>query len=511
MQSTRLTLKRLDRWSVLGIALIVVGMLIRSALYFPPAMFQIDSDAVLSGLCAFRVAEGQYPMFFPGGTRLSAASCYVAAGYFHLFGPGRIGLALTGLTWAALYLVFMLLFLRATLGRKLACLGMIFAIIPSEQFMTVTYAPWAYGEIIASCAASLWLAALWRSNGILWRQLAFGFSVGFGIWVSMETLMITLPAVAWVAIGRRRLMLAEAPPALFATLVGLMPFLLWNAAHGFPSFTQNWASRPASSFAQAWNNLIWLLTYMLPKLLFRSSGWWSETPVLMAAYGVVAIGFAIAIRQNLKDPDRLYSARDLGALLLLVLTGCALIFSFSEAGSSRGWTVRYIAPLYLVVPLFCAIGIEVLWSRTRTLATMIVAALLIPNLLLYGLPGSSSRAELTDELSNDSRIRQLLTRDHVQMVYGDYFWVYHLNFDTHERTLGIPSAPVVDYLNYGDRLGTSRVRWALLGGRTEVSRLAQAVHARGSLVSDGALWLFIADRPAPNAAALIAALRSSSG
>ena len=132
----RLTIRFGDVWSLLGAALLAVGLLLRLALYFPLAAFQIDSDAVLSGLCAFRIANGDFPIFFPGGTRLGAASCYVAAGYFHLFGPGRVGLALTGLTWGALYLGFTLLFLQAMLGRKRACLAFLFAVVPSEQFMT---------------------------------------------------------------------------------------------------------------------------------------------------------------------------------------------------------------------------------------------------------------------------------------------------------------------------------------------------------------------------------------
>jgi len=95
------------------------------------------------------------------------------------------------------------------------------------------------------------------------------------------------------------------------------------------------------------------------------------------------------------------------------------------------------------------------------------------------------------------------------MVYGEYFWVYDFNFDSHERIAGVPSAPVVDYYGYGSHLGTSAVRWALLGGLDEVQRLAGGVGARGSLVSDGDLWLFIAGRPAPNAARLLAELRSA--
>jgi hypothetical protein len=502
-----LTIRFGDIWSLLGAALLAIGLLVRVALYFPLAAFQIDSDAVLSGLCAFRIANGDFPIFFPGGTRLGAASCYVAAGYFHLLGPGRIGLALTGLTWGALYLVFTLLFLQAMFGRKRACLAFLFAIVPSEQYMTVTYAPWAYGEIMAACAAVLWLAALWRSQGLLWQRLCFGFSVGVGLWFSMESFMVALPAIAWIALKRRGVMLNEAIPAFFAAVIGATPFWLGNVGHGFPSLSQNWASKPTTSIGQGVNNFVWLSTYMLPKLLFRSSGWWSETTVLIVAYAIVAVGFVIAMRQNRHNPNGSSSPRAAGLLLLLVFAACMLIFSASQAGTGRGWTVRYIAPLYVVVPLFCGLGIEALWTWSKSLAVALVAALLIPNLLLYGLPGSPLRAELTTELANEWRVCDILARDRVQMVYGDYFWVYHLTFDSREHIAGVPSAPFVDYLNYGARLGALPVRWALLGGSDEVHRLARGLHARGTVTADGDLSLFIADRPAPDAAALIAALR----
>ena len=496
-------------WTALSIALLAVGLLVRAALYFPPAMFQIDSDAVLAGLCAFRIAAGHIPAFFPGGTRLSAASCYVAAGYFHLLGPGRVGLALTSLTWAALYLIFSLLFLRATLGRKTACLAFIFAAFPSEQFMTVTYVPWGYGEIMASCAATLWLSARWRSEGALWQRVGFGFSVGVGIWFSLQTLMIAVPALIWIALGRRVRTAREALPAFVAAVVGAAPFWLSNLANNFASFNANWASRPAPGFGEAFENLRWLLTYMLPKLLFRSSGWPSETPVLMAAYAIVAVGFILALRNNGSDAQRPDRTRDLAVLLSLVFVCCVLFFSLSNAGSMRGWTVRYIAPLYVVVPLFCGIGLEALWRRAKWAPVVAALALVMPNLLLYGLPGSPQRAELTAELSNDERTRRVLSDRHVQLVYGDYFWVYHLNFDTGERIAGVPSAPVVDYFDYGSRFGTSPVRWALLGGLDEVRRLAKAQGARGDLVPDGDLWLLIADRAAPNAAALLRQLRAN--
>lgn len=92
------------------------------------------------------------------------------------------------------------------------------------------------------------------------------------------------------------------------------------------------------------------------------------------------------------------------------------------------------------------------------------------------------------------------------MIYGDYFWVYHINFDSRERIAGIPSWAGGDYFRYDEQLGNDDVRWALLGGHDEVQNWARAVGARGTLMPDGDLWAFVADRPA-RAGSLIGSLR----
>jgi hypothetical protein len=491
-------------WLRLGIALVAAGVLLRAALYFPLALFQIDSDGVLAGLCAFRIADSQLPVFFPGGSRLSAASCYVAAGYFHLFGVGRVALAFVGLTWGLLFLVFMLLFLRQMLGERLACLGMLFAVVPPEQFMTVTYVPWGYGEIMASCAATLWLAAAWRRSGSLWQRTAFGFNVGLGVWFSLQTLMIALPAIVWIALGRRRAVFAEVWPALAAAIVGATPFWLGNALGGFSSFTNNWASQAAPNGAQVFDNAMWLFSVQIPKLLVRVPAWWSVSTWLIVGYIVVAVGFVVATRDDKAQPR---ARGDTVTLLGLVFVSVILFYVFSNAGSMRGWTVRYVAPLYLMVPIVCAIGLAAVWRWSRWLVVVTIAMLIVPNLLLYSLPGTTTRTELTTGLADDARLRALLASRKVQMIYGDYFWVYHINFDSREQIAGIPSYAAGDYFHYDRRLGTAPVRWAMLGGREEVERWAKVLGAQGSEVADGDLTAFIVDRPAPNASALVLSLR----
>lgn len=475
-------------------------MAVRVLLYVPLAMFQIDSDAVLAGLCAFKVSSGHFTAFFPGGSRLSSASCYLAAAYFRVFGVGRMGLALTALTWSALYLIFSLAFFRATLLPATACIAFVFAAFPSEQFMTVTYAPWAYGEIVASCAAMLWLAARWRNGASAWVRCAFGIAAGVGLWFSLETLMVSLPAIAWIAMGRRRSTLPESLPALAGAIGGATPLLLGNVTAGFPTFMQNWASKSVSDPVQFLDNLKTLLAHVLPNLLVRSSGLLSESGVLALAYAVVTCAFVGAA---LRRP----AYRDAALIVMLVLVACILIFSASAAGSIPGWTIRYVVPFYVIVPIVCGIGIATIWSRSRALAALCILALVLPNLYLYGLPGSPERTQLTNQWRDDVRFRQLLARDRVRMVYGDYFWVYHLAFDTREGTLGIPFAPVVDYFDYARVLDSAPVRYAFLGNPSQIAAWSGATGTHGSITRDGDLIVWIADAPAQSAAQLIAALR----
>jgi hypothetical protein len=196
-------------------------------------------------------------------------------------------------------------------------------------------------------------------------------------------------------------------------------------------------------------------------------------------------------------------------LLALTFAATVLIFSLANAGSVRGWTDRYVAPFYLVVPLFLGIGVTTLWARSRIIAVLCAAALLVPNLLLYGLPGTPLRHALTTELRDDERLRALLAQRDVRLVYGNYVWVYHLNFDTHLRVAAVSRFQGDDYLNYGPALGTAPVRWAGIGNQEEIRAWAHTAHAQGSVAMDGPLYVFIADRPAVNAARLLSDLRNA--
>ena len=54
-------------WTFLAASLFVAGAALRAALH-SPAAFPIDSDGVLAGLCAFRVADGNTRRSFPAAS-----------------------------------------------------------------------------------------------------------------------------------------------------------------------------------------------------------------------------------------------------------------------------------------------------------------------------------------------------------------------------------------------------------------------------------------------------------
>lgn len=246
---------------------------------------------------------------------------------------------------------------------------------------------------------------------------------------------------------------------------------------------------------------------MLPKLFFRfpaSPGW----VIAFAGFLLLAIGFALAARRGEAGATLTAYSPDAGRLIALVALSCIIIFSFSAAGSIRGWTVRYIAPLWTVMPIFCGIGALGLWRRNAAVASVAVAMFLLPNLLAYGLPGSALRSELAVQLRDDAALRSTLARDGVGLVYGDYLWVYHINFDSQESIAGVPSDIAYDYYHYGEHLRTRSVRWALIGSLGQISDWRRATRSGGTLLRSGDLWVFIAAAPA-SAADLLLSLRKS--
>jgi dolichol-phosphate mannosyltransferase len=454
--------------TLLTIAVLALGIGIRIGFCFPVHHYYGDADAVLAGQCALDVLHGQRPLFFPGGYRLSSQSCYVTAAMFGVFGPTRTALGATSLFYGLLFLVFSWLALREASGSRAAVWGLLLIAMPPLQFWLATYPVWGYPEVVACCACVLWLGfrLLHHKLHHPYREaLLYGLCVGFSFWTSPQTVMISIPITALLLL-KRRLQWRQLAVVALAFLVSLWPYYLVAFRHGMEPFSSNFAMRPVSGSAQLISNLSYLLDYTLPLLFFSERAGEITTfstigirVLLVLALLVSLVRVALRARaQKSAAPGMLIPPL---LPLGLFLFGCAL-YAISSAGTIRGWTVRYAAPLWLTMALAAAL-IYYFEHRRRTKLLVIAAVIFLSalNAVEYPLFNRELRQSRRVGLTNERAILSWLQAHHRDVVIGDYWTVYSLNFDGARSVVALPIKDANDYFHYDNEL-RGRYVWAVL-------------------------------------------------
>src|SRR5215467_1259898 len=477
----------------LGAAIVILGIAIRLGFSYPAHEYPGDSDGILSGLCGLEVMDGTFRLFFPGGFRLSSQSCYVTAGMFSLFGVSREALAATSIFYALLFLVFFWLALREAAGGTAALVGALIAAVPPLQVILSTYPPWAYAEILACSACVLWLGLRLMDNsrerkGV--EYFLFGVVLGFAFWTSPQTLMVSGPILCML-VFRRAIPLRVVPFVIVGIAICLYPYFLLIAYRG-PGPLHSFATQPVTSIRQLQSNFSFLLHSVIPTLLFTQE--WNHLSLttlngiralVVIASSAITIPSVFALKcSNTNGAAQLRRAL---LLALLILFCSVLLFAVSGAGSVRGWTVRYMLPLFLVLPLHFAICFATFARRGRVGIAVVVFFLAIAHSAEYPFLHQAERASSASNwIRNRTTILWLTTRQR-QIAIGDFWTVYHLNFDTARSVRGIPIEPMEDYFGFGKSL-QNPARAALLDGdRSHLESWVRLVGLRGRIeqLSDG--------------------------
>jgi len=466
-------LKLLARHSVSGstwlaMTLLLIGLGVRIAFCFPPHKSHVDSDAILSGLCALDVTHGSLPLFDPGGYRISSQACYVNAGMFYFFGPTRSALAATSVLYGFIFLVFGWLALREAAGPRAAIPGLLLLVFPPLQFWLVTYPLLGYASIMAASACTMWLGfRLLRPNltPSLITSFLFGISVGFSFWTSPQTIMISVPIIAMLACKkcvswRSGLLLA------LGALLSLWPYFIVLARQGVSPFLTSFATQPVSGTTQLASNAAYLFTYNLPVLFFSEV---AQQILVLSLVGmrVLLVGFGLASLtvfavRRATDADtgrsRILVLLPLGILLF----GCALYVG-SGAGCIRGWTVRYVAPLYLAIPLAASLLYRQVNTR-RARAIVLIGAAILAALQIreYPMFQSGLRQSQIAALADNRATISWLKRNNRDVAIGNYWTVYFLNFDSLRSVIALPINADDDYFQYSRELQTRQARTALI-------------------------------------------------
>ncbi|MEP7009989.1 MAG: hypothetical protein ABJC13_06680 [Acidobacteriota bacterium] len=479
-------------------ALFAAGVALRFVIIFPVTKFQADADCIQTGLCALRILAGDLQVFY-NGVRIGAIESYLHALAFLILGPTRQAMGYAPWLASSLGMLFSWLFVRRLAGPAAARWGLVAAALPSPAFLYWTDQPNGYSVTLALAAATLWLAA-WVADEPerrgLW--LAFGGVVGLSWWASLQTLCVTLPVIAWLVLRLhfrrpgsetlRSSLLRLARIGLLALagfLVGASPWIGYNVVHPLASFNgANSVARPALDRASVIDNLDFLSTYKLPELFVSTDPEGGPSPpgpltraLRFPAAAVYFLAFAFffiwgdrsaiseagAIPAKKKNTEANPHRR---VLALLLIGATVAINVLSAAGGSRGLTVRYVLPIYLLAPLALGIFLAALstWRRTwgPVLAGVLAALVALYSASVYFWPNTLMRQRLHAAASGEWQVLGLLRRQGVTLVAGDYWLVYPLNFASQEWIRGVPCDTHADLYHYGEGLRQVPQRFALL-------------------------------------------------
>ncbi len=184
-------------------------------------------------------------------------------------------------------------------------------------------------------------------------------------------------------------------------------------------------------------------------------------------------------------------------LFVLAILAYAVLNIFSEAGQTRVTSVRYVLPLYLVVPGMLGALLSLAAARSRVLAGLLALAVILFNVTAYHWPGRASRDAWRDGAESDDRLVELLRRRGVTAAVGGYWTAYPINFLSNEQILALPCNS--DQYAYRDRRPPDRLyRWALVSAwPDELERWAARAGVAGSLelAAPQRAVLVLADKP----------------
>lgn len=481
-------------------ALLCVGVLIRALYAFPVHKYVPDADSTLSAIQAMDILNGTDQVFYTG-FRLGSLESYLIAIAFQIFGVSRLAISLTALFSGILALFAFFFFFRELFGERLVLFALVFFALPSPAYMAWSYMPNGYPEILLLCLLILAFAARLARRGFEYRpSLALGLSSGIGFWTSPQTLMCTVPAVTWLLVMRRRDLRKNM--SLLALLVGgflagASPWIIYNAGHGFPSLRQDFGMKSVAGVDLMAANAEYLVGYGGTELTvgadpFHLRPRTEELNLALRAPTAAAYGLGLLALFFLPASRRLHSAspRDRPpfhafVLLWMIAMTVMLLYVTSAAGEQRGYTVRYLLPLFFVLAGGLGILANEIGRRSRILSVILVSIVVSFNVSGYSLPWSSERRYLREQLKNDEGLVAFLENQGLQWVCGNYWVVYPFTFESRGRISGVPVPAILDRYRVDSRVFRGS-RWGLVA--RNVNWLVHWVHRsklQGQILSVG--------------------------
>jgi hypothetical protein len=462
-------LSRVSVWTGLVAAAVAAGLLLR-VWVLASELGVLEADEAIVGLMARRALDGDFAVLYwlslYGGTQ----EAYLTAVVFAVTGSSVLVLKLVPL---ALFCVVGVLLWRLgvrTVGEPAARLGAaLYWIWPAYLVWWTTKAR-AYYATGLLCEVVVLLLVLRLRERASPRDVALlGFTLGFAVWATLQSMLLSLPALAWL-VWRRPGVLRLVWIAVPGFVLGAFPWLAWNAVNDWKAVVPDAVAGEDTTYAERFTDLF---TTVLPTWLGLRVPYsldWLLGPAVGAALTTLAIAAFLILLTRRRDPR----------LELLLFVGAA--FPFVYAAST--FTYFTSEPRYLVylTPVTALLGGKLL-ARGRWVAAVGLAAAFVVTTAglvtmerqrehVIHLPGATMPEDIGPLIAT-------LEREGEDRVLANYWIAYRLSFETGERILATSTGFVRD--QEADRI----VRASPHPARVFIAGAADERRERPQLEADG--------------------------
>ncbi len=434
----------------LGLAL-GAGLCLRLAVRASP-LGELDGDEAVVGLMARHIAFlGDRPVFYYGQPYLGSLEAFSAAPLFRVFGANTLLLKLIPTIYSLGFLAVSAVIAKRMFGTAAALATAAYlAVPPSMWAVWSTKARGGYAELLFLGQALLLVTLVLAPKPSRRLALLWGILAGLALWTHPLAVVYLLPAVTFLALGRRvKWSVAEAGLAAAGAVLGMAPLIFDNLTRNFETLAA--LLQPADLPLDQGAQLVRFFRIGVPVLLGLGQPTTSETMfdqdwpqrpaghLWIALAVLLVLGAALAVHAPSLRRLVKCGANHLSepALLLLVALAVPPVVALTRFGFFVS-EPRYALPLYGVVPLLAGAlaRARVPWPALTKPA--VVAAVLVFNFWsLLSTDPRLWRAEDAPDSTAATRaelVRYLLASDRHQM-YTDYWIGYPIMFETGETVL----------------------------------------------------------------------------
>lgn len=416
-----------------------------------------DADQTILGLMARHIQAGERPVFYWGQPYTGAAEAYLTAVLFAAFGQSDWLLHAAPLAASLAFVAATCTLAWRLYGMGVATLCALY--LAFAPILLIEWGFWAgsgYLEMMALGSAALLLALPPRGRvPHRWFRLPIAwFCLGLALWIQPSAIFYALAVLAVLA-GRILAVLrsprlwaaglALASLSLVACALGAAPLLIYNLQHRGETLTFLTTRDTAHSLGIATvgaRALLWtgpILLGLIPPTTDRLYLYRFLSGHL-ALYGL-ALGLVLLLLMRgallwrplvarLRTVVLTRPAPDLGLLVLLIVMPAAFLTSSWGAELWSSSQPRYLLPLYAALP---PIVRGCLPARPRRLHWALAA------LAALSLVAADTWVNTATFAREDLRpLAHLLEARGVAAVYGDYWTVYPLAFESEERIVAVP-------------------------------------------------------------------------